>query len=302
MNHIKSDPGSSARVAQSFAARLQASPHSIASTHDSRKSVIQAWWGNDILKMCHSADLAEVYRRWIVQAKNGLPRLKDFYEAESHKGSSNTILLLQVHDDFLHVHQSRGLIADIGRDVRGRLLSELQGGIAQDLKPHFAAAIDKREPVYLRYVQGVSEQYVYWEQVALPMVADDSLAKTTFVLGYPAPIDDKTEILKIIFEHFPVGMIAAAPEIGNEPDDAKLLLINTTARRILKFPKTGQPIFTVRDLALWFHNGAQWTQTSIAAKGGRTRITFHDEAWQTNYVVTIEPAGRFILFCITEVS
>jgi hypothetical protein len=250
VNQIENDSKSSLRVAQSIADWLNAPPDSISPNADLSKAPIQAWWGNDILKMCHSADLAEAYRRWIVQAKNGLPRLKDFYEAEPDKGASETILLLQVRSDFLHVHQSRALISDIGRDVRGRFLSELRGGVAQDLISHFAAAVERREPIYLRYVQGVSDRYVYWEQVALPMTADESLGKTTFLLGYPAPIDDKIDILKVIFEHLPIGMIAAAAELGGEPDDAKLLLINSSAKRMLKFPTAGQPVFTVRDLAL----------------------------------------------------
>src|SRR5215471_10186916 len=144
VGQVESKPRSPERAAQSSTARLQAPPDSSNTAGDTRKALIQAWWGDDVLKMCHSADLAEAYQRWVVLARKGLPRLTDLYDAEPNKGSSKTLLLMRVGDDFLHVHQSPGLIADMGRDVRGKLLSELQGGIAQDLQPHFAAATDKR--------------------------------------------------------------------------------------------------------------------------------------------------------------
>jgi hypothetical protein len=73
-------------------------------------------------------------------------------------------------------------------------------------------SVQNREPVYLRYLPGVSERFVYWEQVALPIVAKGRLVKPMFLLGYPAPIDDRTDILKTIFEYSPTALGTAAPD------------------------------------------------------------------------------------------
>lgn len=202
--------------------------------------------------------------------ENKLPRLNEFLGTDQQAGLNNAMLLLRVPNDFVFVHHGAAAVKMIGTNLTGMLLSERKNSIASAVQKVYTNCIDVAEPFYIRHVASVSShQHFFLEQIALPIAADER-REVGFVLVYNAPLDDKNEVLKAIFERSQIGMIAAASnrdESGNL-QDGRILLINSRARTILKLPEATDRVHTVRDLGPWFRDGALWTKTNPKADRG----------------------------------
>lgn len=244
-----------------------------------------------------------MYERWMTQIVNKLPRLNEILGAEPQTGLNNAMLLLRVPNDFMFVHHGAAAVKMIGTNLTGALLSERQSAVASVVRKVYADCVNIAEPVYIRHISSrSSNQHFFLEQIALPIAADER-REVGFVLIYNAPLDDKSEVLKTIFERSQIGMIAASSshdETG-KLQDGRILMINERARKILKLPETIALVHTVRDLGPWFRDGALWTKTDVKTEGGQTHIHYHDKSSGTSYRVTIEPIERFVLFSIIEI-
>ena len=266
-------------------------------------SSVQAWAGDDINEQCKSPELLAAYHDWLALAENGLPRLSEMPGSDSQAALTNAVLLLAQADDFLIVYHGVGAVRRMGGNFTGLLLSEIarKSSVARDLGVAYRACIAKGRPIYVRYVSKISEEHLCFERILLPIAADAGRAPH-FVLSFIAPMDDMVDVLRAIFEHSPIGMIAALPARGadGKMQDGRILLINPHARRILKLPESMDRINNVRDLGPWFRDGALWTRTNVIAQGRQTHIHYRDRATTMNYRVTIEPVDRFMLFSIME--
>jgi hypothetical protein len=148
-----------------------------------------------------------------------------------------------------------------------------------------------------------TQEHFFLEQIALP-IASDERRDVGFVLVYSAPLDDKNEMLKTIFERSEIGMIAAAShrDEAGKLQDGRILLTNARARTILKLSETMDRVQTVRDLGPWFRDGAMWTKTNVVTEPRQTHIQYLDRESGTSYRVTVEPVDGFVLFSIMEIQ
>jgi PAS domain-containing protein len=117
------------------------------------------------------------------------------------------------------------------------------------------------------------------------------------------PIDSKSDILQMILDRSPVGLITAVP-IGevlgvNQMIDGRIVSINARAKELLKFDEKGSQVHFIRDLALWLRDSAGWTRTDIKAEGKTTHIYYRDAA-NRRYTVIMEAVRRYVLFSILE--
>lgn len=289
-------------------AQVQAQPQAINGAAkperaEAGSSSVQAWAGEDIDEQCKSPELIAAYHDWQAHAAKGLPRLSEMPGSDSQTALSNAVLVLKQGDDFLVVHHGTGAVRRMGGNFTGLLMSEIarRSTVARDLAVAYRACIAKARPIYVRYVSKISEEHLCFERILLPIAADADRAPQ-FVLSYISPMDDMVDVLKAIFEHSPIGMIAALPARGadGKMQDGRILLINPHARRILKLPESLDRINNVRDLGPWFRDGALWTRTNVIAEGRQTHIHYRDRTTGMNYRVTIEPVDRFMLFSIME--
>lgn len=235
--------------------------------------------------------------------ENKLPRLNELLSSEQQAGLNNAMLLLRVPDDFVFVHHGAAAVKMIGTNLTGLLLSERKTAIAAAVRKVYTNCVDIAEPFYIRHVASVaSNQHFFLEQIALPLAADER-REVGFVLVYNAPLDDKNEVLKAIFERSQIGMIAAASshDESGRLQDGRILMVNEYARTILKLPESMDRVHTVRDLGPWFRDGALWIKTNVVAERGQTHIHYRDRGSNTSYRVTIEPIERFVLFSIIEI-
>jgi PAS domain-containing protein len=262
---------------------------------------VQSWTGDHILKQCQSSDLVDVLKRWTQANDDRLPRLGDM-TGERAAFPDTAALLLRLPNDLLCVQHGAAAARMMGRNYTGVLLSEVQSLAVKEIEAAYLFVLEHRRPLYVRFVSQFSEQHFSLEQLILPLAADDS-GQPAFSLVYTAALDDKADILRAIFEHSPIGMIAAIPSRaeGSKPDDGRILLINSHAKRILKLPDSMERINTVRDLGPWFRDGALWTRTNTVSEGRQTHIHYRDRTSGTSYRLTIEPISRFMLFSIIEV-
>ena len=106
-----------------------------------------------------------------------------------------------------------------------RFSSELKFATANSLRDIFDDCLASKQPAYARYISSLSEQNVYWETLILPLTADQH-SEPVFTLSYMAMLSEKIDILQILYDRSPIGIIAAVPIMNgqNKTDDARILL------------------------------------------------------------------------------
>jgi hypothetical protein len=85
---------------------------------------IQCWTGLDIPVEINAQGLLTAYDSWSAVQTRGLPRLSDLIATDAAKADNDMLLLLKLSNDYIAVAQGADYIRRIGRDLRGRLLSE----------------------------------------------------------------------------------------------------------------------------------------------------------------------------------
>lgn len=293
-------PGLSGRGAMSEAA-LQSGAPPVPEGRPSG-SPVRSWSAREIDGVCQSPEMLRLFQRWRDTAQTTLPRLNELIGAD-HRALDNAMLLVRQPDDLVFVHHGAGALRTMGRSLLGVLHSEVPGAVARAIEPLYWGAIAASEPFYLRYVSRYSERHVNLEQLVLPL-ADDATRVANMLLVACMPMDDKSDMLKAIFDHSQVGMVAAMQEksVDSKTLDGRILMINAQARRILKLPENMDRVNMVSDLGPWFRDGALWTRTEVISEGRLTHLHYRDRATELSYRVTVEPIERFVLFSIIELG
>lgn len=266
-------------------------------------SIVWSWSGSKIRELVRSPELRRMHERWTTLVGKKIPRLNEFLDAEHIGALNNAMLLLRVPNDFVFVHHGAVAVKFIGTNLTGTILSERKTPVANAVQKVYATAANVGEPYYIRCIASVSSnQHFFLEQMVLPIAADER-REVGFLLIYNAPLDDKSEVLKAIFDRSQIGMIAAASnhDGSGKLHDGRILMINARARKVMKLPDSMDRIQTVRDLGPWFRDGALWTKTNVVSEAGLTHIHYLDPSNRTSYRVTVEPMERFVLFSIIEV-
>jgi PAS domain-containing protein len=260
---------------------------------------VQYWVGSDIPIEINAERLLSAYRAWTAASKDGIPRLRDIVCSEASAAVNDTLLFLAVNGDYLVVSEGVDHIRHLGRDMRGRLLSEFDAPVSPVLKELYDQCLAAKSAIYSRFVSDLAPDSVYWEGLFVPLKADDG-GNAMLVMNFNTPIENKAEILQMILDRSPVGMIAAVPPYGNgDSGDGRIVSINARAKEILKFDRVGGRVNYIRDLAPCIRKITGWTRMAMTTEGQKTHIQYRDKSGRI-YAVTIEPLKRFVLFSITE--
>jgi hypothetical protein len=262
---------------------------------------VQYWTGSDIPVEINSERLLIAYAIWAREAKNGVPRLSAMIASGASAATNDAMLYLKMKDDYLVVSQGADHIRNVGRDMRGKLLSEFKSPVSLVLKDLYGECLQNSEPMYARFISGLAASS-YWEGLFVPLKGDDG-DESKFVMSCTTPIDNKADILQMILDRSPIGMIAAVP-LGNDKGgvDGRIVSINARAKAILKFDEKGSRVHYIRELAPWFRDKTGWTRTSVAHQGQKTWFRYRDNKLNRDYAVTMEPLKRFVLFCVAEIG
>lgn len=121
----------------------------------------------------------------------------------------------------------------IGRDMRGQLMSEIRISVGFVLKELFDTCLAEQTAIPARFVSDFASDSVYWEGLFLPLKGEEGDG-TRFVASYGRPIGNKTDVLQMVLDRLPTGMIVAVPigtRRGDTPD-GRIILINARAKEI----------------------------------------------------------------------
>jgi hypothetical protein len=287
---------------QQATASIAQPPAGSATEEEIVASTLQSWNDSKILTACQSPEIAADYERWLELAKVRLPRLNEMFGPDAEAMLGNAALLLKLPNDLLFVHCGHEMERVLNRNFRGLLHSEIDSPITRPIERAYAWCLHHLKPIYIRFISPVSKEHFTIEQLAMPLAGDDS-REANFLLVRSYALDDKLDVLKAIFEHSVVGMIAVVPTRGSasQLQHGRIILINSQARKILKLPANLDKLQTVKDLGPWFKDGASWTRTGVVAERGQTHIHYLEPKTGLSYRVTIEPLNRFMLFSVMEV-
>jgi PAS domain-containing protein len=266
-------------------------------------SDLQIWTGEKIAKFCRSPFLLARLTSWKEYAVDGVPKLSEMYSSQEEADLEDAMLLLNNGNDFVFVFQGSESVRKYGRTFRGATLSKIQGSLKAKMKDLYSVCIRENEPSYCHYNADYSAEHVCWERLSLPLSLDGSDG-VRFVLTYSFPLDHKLEILSAVFERSPIGMIAAAAELGDKKplSTARITLINSRAREILKLNASEVAIRTVAQLRQWIKDVVGWTQLSESENETTKRqtIRYEDKNNGRKFMIMIEPISRFVVFHVLE--
>jgi len=271
-------------------------------TYRSTQAHVQYWMGADIAVEISAERLLAAYSAWSALAAGGLPSLNDLLQSEARQADADLLLYLRVDEDYLIVAQGADRARHIGRDMRGQLISQITVSVGHILKELFDTCLAHQTAISARFVSDLASDSVYWEGLFLPIRGGDR-DRTRFIASYATPIDNKTDVLQMVLDRSPTGMIVAVP-IGaphGGAQDGRIILINARAKEILKFDQNGSAVNYIRDLVPWLRDVVGWTRVNLTVEGQKTRLHYRDRAGQS-YLVTMESLRRFILFSVVEYS
>ncbi|CCE08106.1 hypothetical protein BRAS3843_2580027 [Bradyrhizobium sp. STM 3843] len=273
-------------------------------TGTASRAAIQTWTGKAIAEQIHGKPLGEAYRHWLYHRATRQPCLRDMY-SKSFSAYGDTLLNLKLGDEHVVISQSDSYIRDVGQDLRGTRLRELKFATANSLREIYDQSLATRQPIYARYISSLSDQNVYWETVVLPLAIDERSAPI-FTLSFVAMLSEKIDVLQILYDRSPIGIVAAVPVMNGQHgqhkiEDARILTLNTKARDLLRLEPSRYQIHTVGELIRYLGEPLGWTATKTLREGHATRIDYHDPDGNL-FAVTIELVNQIVLISLAEQS
>lgn len=268
-------------------------------TGAANRAAVQTWTGKAIAEQIHSKSLGEGYRHWLYHRGSRQPCLRDMY-AKSLNTFCDILLNVKLANEHIVVSQSDSYVRNLGQDLRGTRLSELKFATANSLRDIYDDCLANRRPVYARYISSLSDQNAYWEAIILPLATDER-SEPVFTMSLVAMLSEKIDVLQVLYDRSPVGIIAAVPIMDgrNKTDDARVLTMNDKARQILKLDPAGNSLHTVGELIR--HQGASlgWVGIKTSMEGQATRIDYRDPAGEI-FSMMIELVNQLVLISIAE--
>ena len=265
------------------------------------RAPIQTWTGKAIAEQIHSKPLGEGYRHWLFHRASRQPTLRDMY-SKTFCAYGDTLVNLKVGDEHVVVSQSDSYIRNLGQDLRGARLSELKFATANSLREIYDQCLASRQPVYARYISSLSDQNVYWEVVVLPLALNERGAPI-FTMSFVAMLSEKIDVLQILYDRSPLGIIAAVPLMNgqNKTEDARILTLNTKAREMLRQDPSRYQLHTVGELIRYLGDPLGWTVTKSMREGQTTRIDYRDSEGDL-FSMSIEYVNQIVLISLAELS
>jgi hypothetical protein len=268
-------------------------------TGPASRAAIQTWTGKAISEQIHAKSLDAAHRQWLYHRASRQPRLRDMYSKASNT-FGDSLLNLKVGNEHIVVAQSDNFIRNLGQDLRGIRSSELKFATANSLRDLYDDCLAKKQPIYARYISSLSDQNVYWETLILPLAADEQSAPI-FTMSYVSMLSEKIDVLQILYDRSPVGIVAAVPIMNgqNKTDDARILTMNGKAKQILQRNPASSPMHTVGELIRYLGGELRWTAIATSQEGLATRIDYRDPAGKL-FTMMIELVNQLILITIAE--
>jgi hypothetical protein len=152
----------------------------------------------------------------------------------------------------------------------------------------------------VRYISSLSDQNVYWEALVLPLSVDEQ-SEPIFAMSYVSLLSEKIDVLQILYDRSPVGIVAAVPIMNglDKTDDARILTMNGKAREILKQDPTRSPMHTVGELIRYLSQDLGWAGIRTSVEGVATRIDYRDPEGQ-QFSMTIELIHQVVLISLAR--
>jgi hypothetical protein len=263
------------------------------------RAAIQTWTGKAISEQIHAKSLDAAYRQWLFHRATRQPRLRDMY-SKSSTAFGDYLLNLKVGSEHIVIAQSDGYIRNLGQDLRGVRSSEMKFATANSLFALYDDCLARKRPIYARFISSLSDQNVYWETLILPLAVEEN-SESVFTMSYVSMLNEKIDILQILYDRSPVGIVAAVPIMDGQSktDDARILTMNNKAKQILKQGPAGSPMHTVGELIRYLGEGLRWTGTGTSMEGQTTRVDYRNPAGDV-FSMTIELVNQLLLVTIAE--
>lgn len=263
------------------------------------RAAIQTWTGKVIREQIHAKPLADAYRQWLFHRASRRPRLRDMY-TQSMSAFDDMLLNVKIGKEHIVVSQSESFIRNLGRDLRGTLSSELKFATANSLRDIYDDCLAREQPIYARYISSLSEYNVYWEVLVVPL-STDGASEPIFTMSCTSMLSEKIDILQILYDRSPVGIVAAVPIMNgqNKTDDARILTMNGKARQIFKQDPSRGQFHTVGELIHFVGSSLNWSGTKTSVEGHATRIDYRNPAGE-QFSMTIELINQLVLISVAE--
>jgi hypothetical protein len=195
---------------------------------------IEVFHGASIPKELSSAAMEFLWAKWkTLSATKGLT-LQRLTEESSHPLRENSIFMMPVGDDFVHLYVGQAVQDALGNNPTGVLLSAGVNPISRDLLELYRHTAKHVVPSFVRTTGPRLRSGDIWQGLVLPVPLSEGVV---VLVCYLEQVSHHGEVYEYLFQNSPDAMVVASPICNDVGDalDGWVVMINDAARRLLKF-------------------------------------------------------------------
>jgi hypothetical protein len=226
-------------------------------------------YGDDIQKEAKSTTVRALYARWKMLTQLGRLTLSEFMDRPREQ-TDRYLLVMRSANEWLFVHQGSAFRADLGVDLAGKTVREIENPVADRMGSLFDQVADTGIPVRIVYASLSRNSNLVWERLILPIPTREP--DRPLLLVYSEPINSILEVYHHLFTLSPDVLVAAFPALS--PDgrviDASLVFANARAEQVLVIAPDSKSPHALRGIGPWFNQPAIWDGLLGGAPGDRS--------------------------------
>jgi PAS domain-containing protein len=195
---------------------------------------IEVFHGASIPRELSSAAMEFLWAKWkTLSATNDLT-LQRLTEESNHALRDNSSFMMSVGNDFVHMYVGHNVQQALGYNPTGKMLSDSDSPVAQDLLELYRHAAKHLLPSFVRTTGPRFRSGEIWQGLTLPIKLADGVV---ILVCYSEQVSHHREVYEYLFQSSPEAMLVASP-IANDVGDAVdgwVVMVNDAARRLLDF-------------------------------------------------------------------
>lgn len=195
---------------------------------------IEVFNGTSIPRELTTAAMEFLWVKWKTLNDTNDLSLQRLTEECSYELRSNSIHLLSVGDDYVHMYVGEGIQAAADEPLAGSLLSQQANPLKREFAEVYRQVATRLAPAFIRFTASWSQSGQLWQRLVLPICITDG---AVVLVVYSEMINHQLEVYDHLFRTAPDAMIIACPitnDVGHT-SDGWVLMMNDRARHLLNF-------------------------------------------------------------------
>lgn len=241
--------------------------------------------------------------KWTDIRSSKLPCYGDFFPDSNPRVMENAMVLVAAESgDFVYLHMGSSTTKLVGRDLTGRTVASLEGGIVRYTEDIYRRVRDSFVPAHCLFSANSRDVVDLWERIVLPVQVAPGSGPTCLLL-YSEPVNFRANMLEHALDAADNAILCTRPTIGPEGDiiDAWVTFANGAARNLFNLSET-QPAQLARQLPFLFNDDSIWVKLTQPRPLSPHTIWHKNVNTQADYMISSRLSGDSLIFSVASMS